>query len=83
MKQKLHDMGFSTHDTKKILDDIFGYQIGSEGLVDATSEDDFDEKLLGLTESWNDTHFELGDQFHLRFKEEKAVSFKKGVIRPV
>jgi len=43
-------MGFSTDDAKTILDDIilFGYQIGSvyyEDLADATSEDDFDEKL--------------------------------------
>ena len=63
MKQKLHDMGFSTDDAKTILDDIFGYQIGSvyyEGLADATCEDNFDEKLQSLADSWIDTHYELG-----------------------
>ena len=43
------------HPSQKILDDIFGAKLGSvlvEGLVDASDDTDFQNKLDGVVLSW-------------------------------
>ena len=55
IKERLHDQHFTESEIKNELDDIFGCQHGdvfAEGLVDANSEDEFDEKLETLQERW-------------------------------
>ena len=86
MQNKLQQMKVSTHDMKKILDEIFGSQIGSvyyEGLIDAESVDSFDEYLSKLKVIWNKRSNDLGNTFHEGFVREKATVFITSAIRPV
>ena len=55
IKEQLHDQHFTESEIKNVLDDIFGCQhenAFAEGLADANSEDEFDEKLETLQEQW-------------------------------
>lgn len=85
-KKKLQGMNFSTSNIGKILAGVFVNQIGSvyyEGLVDATTAEDFDEKLSGLKVIWSERNAELGDSFHKWSVKEKAATFKTSAIHPV
>ena len=57
IKRKLtSDMGFPADIVSEILADIFGNKEGPtffEGLVDCSSEQDFDSKLSTLEERWD------------------------------
>ena len=56
MAEKLKEYGFPTSVGQEILSDIFGKHCGStysEGLVDATSVQDFNERLAKCEEDWN------------------------------
>ena len=54
--EKLHSLGFSSSLAKEMLSDIFGKHTGScysEGLVDSTSELEFDTMLEQHKDVWN------------------------------
>lgn len=43
--------------SEKVIDDVFGKKLGSvlvEGIVDATDDDDFHNKLVSLQHPWRD-----------------------------
>ena len=55
IKTKLSECNIPSALSLKILNDIFGRRIGDtfvEGLVDANNDDDFQEKLASVQESW-------------------------------
>lgn len=84
IKQKLSDLSLETS-AQKILDGIFGTQIGSvyyEGLVDAISTDDFDDKLQQLGAKWREED-DRNEVFYDWFVKEKASIFKTSVISSV
>ena len=57
IKDKLHECNIPSHLSIEILDDIFGKTMGTtrvEGLVDACSGTDFQEKFHLLVEKWQD-----------------------------
>ena len=59
IKRKLQELQYSQTVMTEVLNDIFGCKQGdtfAEGLVDSSSEEDYDKKLQGLEERWN--HFE-------------------------
>ena len=56
IKAKLTEFNVPSQLSVKILDDIFGRRIGDtfvEGLVDATDDEDFQEKLESVQQSWS------------------------------
>ena len=57
IQEKLHTLGIPHQVAEEFLTDILGKQHGStyvEGLVDCRSEQEFDEKLQALEQTWND-----------------------------
>ena len=55
LKDKLAECNYPVSLLQKILDDVFSKKLGSvfiEGLVDASDDCDFQNKLDGLVESW-------------------------------
>ena len=57
VQEKLKSLGIPKEKSIKFLDDIFGKFVGRvkmEGLVDASSLEDFDSKLNALEEHWRD-----------------------------
>lgn len=55
IKAKLSGCNIPSYLSVKILDDVFGKKVGDtfvEGLVDATDDEDFREKLSSMQESW-------------------------------
>ena len=55
LTSKLRELGFNEADTKRFLNDIFGFQSGThkvDGLVDAKTEAEFDQKLKDLKAIW-------------------------------
>ena len=75
-------MGIPQEESNKFLDDIFGKCVGGvkvggvkiEGLVDASSLEDFDSKLNALEEHWRDCELpyagEAGPQFFRRVQAD-------------
>lgn len=73
---------------KEILDDIFGCTQGStlcEGLVDSSSEEEFDDKVAILEGKWNKLkeNHSLEAGFHQWFVKYKLSTMKSTMIKSV
>ena len=83
IQAKLSELGLPKHITQQFLDDIFGKRernVQIEGLVDATSSEDFDSKLDLLEEVWNTRESpyagQIGPQFYVSFKRIQANTIR-------
>ena len=91
IKDKLREIGMPQSATKKIIEDIFGRQIGShfeEGLVDAEDDVTFLAMLNSLEIEWN--NLEKGSiqqksvpSFFSWFKQYKATTVAQTMLRCV
>ena len=86
--EKLHSLGFSSSLAKEMLSEIFGKYTGScysEGLVDSTSELEFDTMLEQHKDVWNKRESPFapssGPRFYNFFcsisSQSSKISFKK------
>lgn len=76
---KLAELGIPTGAADEYQMEIFGKNIGSNrqpGLIDASSPDEFDEKLQSLTETWTSRHPQ-GQRFLTYFLKYKAEQIKR------
>ena len=83
IKQQLQERGFPPHAITEIVDDVMGGQKGSvfcEGLVDCSSNDEFQQKLLMLKERWQEFD---GGGFHEWFCEHKAAVIEETMLKPI
>ena len=74
--------GSSAAVKKSIIHDIFGYQSGdvyNKGIVDAESDEEFDEQVGMLSEKWE----QLCPGFNNWFKKKHATTFKKSMIASI
>ena len=90
IQEKLRTLGIPHTVAEAFLTDIFGKQHGStyiEGLVDCKSEQEFDEKLQGLEQTWNDReqpyYPESGSRFYKSFRTYQAEVVKHHMRRDV
>ena len=90
IREKLRTLGIPHTVAEAFLTDIFGKQHGStyiEGLVDCKSEQEFDEKLQGLEQTWNDReqpyYPESGSRFYKSFHTYQAEVVKHHMRRDV
>lgn len=88
VKRKLRDLSIPSGVINEYILEIFGGQSGTtfiEGLVDALSEHDFDEKLTSLKDVWNEQEqaYSSPPQFFSYFVKNKSNEFKKSMIAPV
>ena len=89
LKQELRDRKFSAAATKSVLDDIFGVQHGdvfAEGLVDSSSEEDFDKKLESLKKKWESLEMDdpmITSGFHGWFQTFKAETVRTTMLKSV
>ena len=89
IKQQLQDRKFPEQHRKATMDEIFGARKGTvylEGLIDAESCMDFDDKLASLKSLWEER--ESSDNactpgFFEWFRKNKVDVLKNSVIRPV
>ena len=80
------DMGLSSETSTKVIRDIFGCRLGPtfyEGLVDAISEAQFNEKLSLLEEEWRSISKPGDVPFFEWFKRYHADVVKSTMLRPV
>lgn len=88
IKRKLQEFNYPESEIKEILDDIFGCRQGStlsEGLVDSSSEEEFDRKLALLEEKWRriqEVHC-LESGIHQWFVQYKAATMRSTMIKNV
>ena len=85
IKCQLHTLGFPECSIKEVLDDIFGCQQGSEGLVDSLNEEEFSQKLEVLQRQWNElekTH-NACPGFYNWFMRNKATTIMQTMMKPV
>lgn len=75
---------------KDFLKDIFGWTIGDvheAGLVDATSDEDFDAKLESYNKTWDQRELAVNSSrpptFFKWFADEKAPEIKESTLLPV
>lgn len=74
IKRKLSQLGITGTTAKEIIYDIFGKQVNGGldgGLVDCTSDKEFEHAVTSVTDKWNTMH-ENGCKFVHYFLEEKA-----------
>lgn len=88
IKRKLRDLSIPSSLINEYILEIFGGQSGTtfiEGLADAVSENDFDDKLTSLEDVWNDREqpYTSPPQFFSYFIKNKGNEFKKSMIAPV
>lgn len=90
ISRKLQGLGVSETAAGEYLRDIFGVKRNSEveyGLVDATSDSEFDTELKNYEIIWNEREIEdrkTNDPlFHKWFLKEKADTFKKHLLLPL
>ena len=88
VKRKLRELNMPSEPIKDYILEIFGGQNQTtfiEGLADANSERDFDEKLGVLEDVWNDRErlYSATAQFFSYFSKYKAKVFKESMIKPV
>jgi hypothetical protein len=90
ISRKLKDIGMPDAATSEYIKDIFGVNCGlnkQHGLVDSTSEDEFDTELKNYEIIWNER--EISERktsqpvFHTWFKQNKADTFKKHLLLPL
>ena len=81
--RELTARGLNAQDKKEILDEIFGKQDGKvefNGLIDCSSGDEFDEKVLGLKKIWDKREQASNNgvlkkcTFHEWFIKEKVIN---------
>ena len=80
IEEHLKKCGFSAESKQLFLEEIFGKQentIKFCGLIDCSSDDEFDEKLKSLKPLWNARELALSEKptFHEWFITEKVDSF--------
>ena len=83
IKQQLQERDFPSHAISEIIDDVMGCQKGSvfcEGLVDCSSHDEFQQKLVLLKERWE--KFD-GEGFYEWFCEHKAAIVEETMLKPI
>ena len=88
IKRKLRELHLPSSVSAEYLLDIFGGHKGTtfvEGLADAQSGTDFDDKLAALEEVWNkrEEPFSSPPQFFAYFLKHKTSAFKESMIKPV
>ena len=88
IKRKLRELCVPSEVISEYLFEIFGGQRGTtyvEGLVDASSDKDFDRMLSNLEDVWNkrEEQFSSLPQFFSFFKTYKSSIFKESMIKPV
>lgn len=86
VKRKLQELNYPGSDIKEILDDLFGCRQGStlsEGLVDSSSEEEFDGKLSVLEEKWEKLGGSLESGIYEWFVQYKASTMKSTMIKNV
>jgi hypothetical protein len=90
IKMKLRDLRVSDEFIKLYLTDIFGQQEGTHlfcGLVDCDSDDEFDEQLLKLEDTWNDRELtaviKSVPEFHAWFTRYQASNMKSKMLKPL
>ena len=84
IEEKLRSLGIPRQVSQDILNDIFGKQEGNirfDGLVDASSAEDFDKKLEELEEPWNTRELpycskSASPQFYSHFCSVKANTIR-------
>ena len=92
MKQNIQrklsvDLGLPQEQTVKIMRDIFGGKCGPtfyEGLVDASTQSEFDAKLSQLKHAWSDELLStVGLSFHAWLTKYHASEIKECMLKPV
>ena len=89
LKEKLAECNCPVSLSQKILDDVFGKKLGSvfiEGLVDASDDCDFQNKLDGLVESWRRCESPSTaniEKFIEYFTAKKASIIRETMLRPI
>ena len=88
VKRKLRELNIPSEAIKEYISEIFGGQNGTtfiEGLADASSESEFDDKLGTLEDIWNDREklYSTVPQFFSYFCKYKAKVFKESMIKPI
>ena len=89
VKQQLHQRHFPERHLKETLDEIFGSRKGTiyiEGLIDAVSCENFDEKLSSLQEIWEARESSCESctrGFFKWFQDNKSDVLKATAIRPI
>ena len=89
IKEKLSNCNIQSDVALKVLNDVFGYRMGTvfqEGLVDSTDVEDFQAKLESLIEKWNTlANSSSADmaEFIDWFKANKVEVIRDTMLRPV
>ena len=90
IRHKLSEIGISGNYAKVYIDDIFGTQHGSHllsGLVDCTSETDFEASVKYLEEIWNAREAEAtqtdSPKFYCWFTKYQVSHFKSKLLFPL
>ena len=89
MKERCNEFNVPPNVSQKILDDIFGAKLGSvlvEGLVDASDDTDFQNKLDDVVLSWQ--HMSVPSSCNLRafidwFLANKSHVIRDNILRPI
>lgn len=86
ISRKLQGLGLAETSSREFLKDIFGAK-QETGLVDVTTEDEFDTELENYAIIWNEREIEDRKTneplFHKWFLREKATTFKKHLLLPL
>ena len=86
IKHQLGEHYFPEVAIKSVLDDVFGVQQGevfAEGLVNCSSDSEFNDKLQVLAKRCNDIETSNSRGFHSWFTHNKAEIIKSTMLRPV
>ena len=90
VQEKLRTLGIPHHEAEAFLMDILGKRQGStyiEGLVDCRSEQEFDDRLQALEQTWNDRELPYcpgsGPTFYTSFCTYQAEVVKHHMRRDV
>ena len=82
IKDKLSSCGIPTGESNKIMDEIFGHQVGHvfvEGLIDVSNDAEFQEKLDLCVQAWQE--LALPSSANMSCFVEWFLKSKAGVIR--
>ena len=88
IKSQLQVLGYPECVSKEVLDDIFGCQCAttfSEGLVDASNEEEFSQKLEVLERRWSEFEktYEVQPGFYDWFVQNKTTTIMRSMMKPV
>ena len=89
LKEKLVECNVPVDLSQRILDDVFGKTLGSvfvEGIVDASSDQDFQNKLEDMTQSWRNCDVPSAanvERFIEYFMAKKAPLIRDTMLRSV